>query len=105
MTTNELLSLPLPLPIPLPPFHSPLQITEPLVTLKGHTKKVVLLHYHPTASNLLSSASADQTVRLWDVERGCQTVALLDGHKEIIQDFAWDYCGNQFATSSRDKVC
>ena len=74
------------------------------MTLKGHSKKVILLHYHPTASNMLSSASGDQTIRLWDVEKGSQTAALLGAHKDIIQDFVWDYCGNQFATSSRDKV-
>ena len=36
-------------------------ITESVVDLHGHTKKVNLLRFHPTASNVLASTSSDYT--------------------------------------------
>lgn len=46
----------------------PDEITEPLVTLEGHAKKVGILQPNPVANNILISTSYDQTVRVWDIE-------------------------------------
>jgi coronin-1B/1C/6 len=46
----------------------PDEISEPLVTLEGHAKKVGILQPHPVANNILISTSYDQTVRVWDIE-------------------------------------
>lgn len=45
-------------------------ITTPIVDLHGHGRKVTFLRFHPTASNVLASASADLSVKLWDIEKG-----------------------------------
>lgn len=78
-------------------------ITTPLVDLHGHGRKVTLLSSHPTASNVLASAGADQHVKLWDIEKGSEINTLQDVHDNLIQDIVWDYCGNNYATSCKDK--
>jgi coronin-1B/1C/6 len=73
------------------------------VDLHGHGKKVTLLRFHPTASNVLASASADLTVKLWDIEKGSEVCSLNDTHQQLIQDIVWDYTGTTYTTSSKDK--
>jgi coronin-1B/1C/6 len=77
-------------------------ITEPLVDLTGHQKKVTLIKFHPTASNVLLSASADQSVKLWDIEKGYEINSCAEA-TELIQDIAWDFRGDSYAISSKDK--
>ena len=38
---------------------------DPLFTAESHMRKVIFVKFHPTASNVLATASADQTVKLW----------------------------------------
>lgn len=78
-------------------------LTDPLVDLHGHSRKVTLLRFHPTASNVLASVSSDQSVKLWDIEKGCEMNSQNDAHPQLIQDIVWDYRGNTYATSSKDK--
>jgi len=76
-------------------------LTESLVDLTGHGKRVTLLRYHPTANNMLLSGSADCTVKTWDIEKGeaATTLELPD----LTQDLVWDFKGDNFATSCKDK--
>jgi len=79
-------------------------ITESLVDLVGHRKKVTLLRFHPTANNVLASTSADHTVRFWDVEKA-EEISTLDGFGDhLIQDIVWDVRGEVCATSCKDKI-
>lgn len=78
-------------------------ITESVVDLHGHTKKVNLLRFHPTASNVLASTSSDYTVKLWDVEAG-QELATFDDMQDLCQDIVWDYKGDNYATACKDKA-
>lgn len=77
-------------------------LTESLTDLTGHKKKVTLLRYHPTASNVLLSTSADYTVKTWDVEHG-EAVTSAD-MPDLAQDIVWDIRGDQYATSCKDKT-
>ncbi|CAM9714461.1 unnamed protein product, partial [Chrysoparadoxa australica] len=77
-------------------------ITDPLVNLSGHGRKVTLLRFHPTAGNVLGSVSADLCVKLWDIEKGTE-ISSCQVHDQLIQDIVWDYKGDRFATSSKDK--
>jgi len=44
------------------------EITESLVTLEGHSKKITLINFNPVANNILGSVSSDGSARIWDVE-------------------------------------
>jgi len=77
-------------------------LTESLVDLHGHAKKVTLVRYHPSASNVLLSSSADCTVKVWDVEKGeAITTAEVP---DLTQDIVWDLNGDSYATSCKDKI-
>lgn len=42
------------------------------------------------------------TVKLWDIEAG-MNINTLSAHDMLIQDIVWDYYGNNYATSCKDK--
>ncbi|KAF9581870.1 Coronin-like protein crn1 [Lunasporangiospora selenospora] len=75
---------------------------EPVVRLNAHGRKVGQVLFNPVAENVLLSASADLTVRLWDVEKGLEKQEIT-GHMEVIQSVAWNYNGTLVATTCRDK--
>jgi len=78
-------------------------IKEPLVDMHGHQRKVTLLRFHPTASNVLGSVSSDHTVKIWDIEKGTEMAQCAGAHTELINDLAWSWEGDNFATSCKDK--
>ncbi|KAF9178696.1 Coronin-like protein crn1 [Haplosporangium sp. Z 767] len=75
---------------------------EPVVRLNSHGRKVGQVLFNPVAENVLLSASADLTIKLWDVEKGVERQEIT-GHMEIIQSVTWNYNGTLVATTCRDK--
>jgi len=78
-------------------------LTEPLIDLAAHKKKVTLLRFHPTAANVLASTSADYTVKTWDIEMQEEISTFSDFGDNLIQDLIWDMRGDMLATSCKDK--
>ena len=78
-------------------------LTESLVDLTGHMKKVTLLRYHPTASNVLLSTSADLTTKVWDIEKG-EAANTFSDFGDLVQDIVWDCRGDMYAASCKDKA-
>lgn len=74
-----------------------------LAELVGHKKKVTLVRFHPTASNVLASASSDMTVKVWDCEKG-ECISSCDAFGDLLHDFVWDCRGEMIATSCKDKA-
>lgn len=60
---------------------------EPLGELRGHGRYVHYLAFSPR-TNLLASASADETIRIWDVATRTERRTLL-GHNDEVTRLAW----------------
>jgi coronin-1B/1C/6 len=78
-------------------------MSESLVDLVGHRKKVTLCKFHPTAANVLASTAADSSVRLWDIEKA-EELSVYDQMGDLTQDIQWDLRGDNYATSCKDKM-
>jgi WD40 repeat protein len=54
-----------------------------ILSFAGHRDRPTIVRYHPTANNILTSASYDLCVNIWDVNK--ETIALsLGGHLEPV---------------------
>ncbi|PVU89402.1 hypothetical protein BB561_005378 [Smittium simulii] len=81
---------------------APQHFETPLRVLTGHTKKIGHTMFNPVVENVIATSSADQSVRLWDVEYGSQK-ACVEGFNDNILSFSWNYDGSLIAATSRDK--
>ncbi|MEM7131383.1 MAG: WD40 repeat domain-containing protein [Chloroflexota bacterium] len=69
--------------------------------LSGHTDAVYTLAFDPTNPNYLASASADYSIRLWNVETGENSTTLF-GHTADVLSIAYNPDGSQLASGSAD---
>lgn len=79
------------------------QLDTSALELEGHRKKVTLLRFSPTANNTLLSTSGDYTVKVWDVENSTAAQSF-DDCPNLIHDIVWDYKGDMYATTCKDKI-
>ncbi|XP_072341504.1 coronin-1B-like [Scyliorhinus torazame] len=78
-------------------------ITEPLVTLEGHSKRVGILSWHPVASNVLLSAGCDNVIIIWNVSTAEKMIVLDTMHPDTIFSTCWNVNGSKLLTSCKDK--
>lgn len=85
-------------------FEDPEEIKDiqPVKKLKGHSRKVGHILWHPVASDILASASNDYSIKVWNVETGEDLYTLQ--HKDLITSFAFNHDGSLIATVCRDKT-
>ena len=76
--------------------------TEQMIsTLKGHTKKITHVLYHPTV-DVAFTCSPDATVRVWSVQNGqCSTV--IRTHKEAVTGISLHALGDYLLSCSEDQ--
>jgi WD40 repeat protein len=65
-------------------------------TLKGHTGRVTCVAYSPDGTRF-ASASADQTVKVWDLATG-QVVHTLTGHGGVVRSVAYSPDGTRIVS-------
>jgi WD40 repeat protein len=68
----------------------------------GHTDLVRSVAFHPDGQ-MLASGSADQTIRLWDVESGA-CLHVLHGHTAPVRSVAFHPDGQMLASGSADQT-
>jgi len=70
--------------------------------LSGHYKKVDFCSWNPLASNVVASASGDNTVKFWDIENQSEFASF---GKEIVSptSFAWNDLGSLAAVGSKEE--
>lgn len=75
---------------------------QEIALLTGHTKNVFCVAYSPDGS-ILASASADNTIRLWNVETG-KHIKTLTGHTAPIKNIKFSSDGHALASCSMDAT-
>ncbi|CAK6959458.1 uncharacterized protein coro1cb isoform X1 [Scomber scombrus] len=78
-------------------------LSEPVVVLEGHSKRVGIVSWHPTARNVLLSAGCDNQIIIWNVGTGGAMINLEDMHPEVIFSVSWSRNGSLLCTACKDK--
>ncbi|XP_053341823.1 coronin-1C-A isoform X3 [Clarias gariepinus] len=76
---------------------------EPVVVLEGHSKRVGIVTWHPTARNVLLSAGCDNVILIWNVGTGEVLITLDDMHPDMIFSVCWNRNGSLICTACKDK--
>ncbi|KAJ8286497.1 hypothetical protein GJAV_G00039870 [Gymnothorax javanicus] len=78
-------------------------LSEPVVVLEGHSKRVGIVSWHPTARNVLLSAGCDNMIIIWNVGTGEAVIQLEDQHPDLIYSACWNRNGSLICTACKDK--
>ncbi|KAI8803308.1 hypothetical protein BJ742DRAFT_829278 [Cladochytrium replicatum] len=85
-----------------PPAMTGNEVEAANMYLAGHEKKIELIKFHPTLGNIMATASADTTVRLWEIESLQDRIVLNSGNDSPAQSLTFDYCGDKLVTATTD---
>ncbi|XP_077173417.1 coronin-2B isoform X1 [Paroedura picta] len=77
-------------------------MTEAVLELYGHSRRVGLIEWHPTTNNILFSAGYDYKVLIWNLDIG-EPVKMIDCHSDVILCLSFNTDGSLLATSCKDK--
>lgn len=77
-------------------------LTEPVVDLLYHQRRVGLVLWHPTAQNVLLTAGSDNNVAIWNVGTG-EMMIQIECHPDIVYSASWNWDGSKLLTTCKDK--
>lgn len=78
-------------------------LTQPDMELEGHTEKVLFIKFHPTALDVLVTASHDKSLIIWDLTSQ-QGKLRLCGYTDQILSLDWHPDGTTLATLCKDQT-
>jgi hypothetical protein len=78
-------------------------LTDPVVTLIGHQRRVGIVEWHPNAENILVSAGFDYLVIIWDVSTG-KPLREIQSHTDTIFSMSFNWDGSLLATTCKDRM-
>ena len=78
-------------------------LSEPLVKLKAHQRRVGIVNWHPLAENIILTAGFDYMVFIWDIGAPDEPIVRIECHTDTIYSTAWNLNGSLLATTSKDK--
>ncbi|KAF5379613.1 hypothetical protein D9757_009193 [Collybiopsis confluens] len=76
---------------------------DPVWRIEASPRKVGQVLFHPTAANIVASATGDHAVKLWDLARTEDPRNVLTGHNDAIQSLAFNSTGTVLVTTCRDR--
>jgi hypothetical protein len=77
-------------------------ITQPVVDLRGHQRRVGVIEWHPTAENILFSAGFDYMIYGWNIATA-EAVVEIACHTDTIYCMSFNWNGSLLTTTSKDK--
>ncbi|EMP37546.1 Coronin-2A [Chelonia mydas] len=82
-------------------------ITSARKELLGHARRVGLIEWHPTASNILFSTGYDYQIMIWNLDTKepviQNPVKTISCHKDVILSMSFNTDGSLLATACRDR--
>lgn len=86
----------------IPDSGLPESASDPLICLRGHTRKCGVLAFHPSASGVLASAGTDKVINVWDTEKEVPRV-VLDAFNDYSTGLDWNLDGSLLCTVNKDR--
>ncbi|VDN53575.1 unnamed protein product [Dracunculus medinensis] len=86
----------------IPPNGLTRTLSEPVVELSGHQKRVNTMAWHPSANNILLTAGGENKLLMWNVGTG-EALLEISGHPDMIWSISFNYDGSRFVTTCKDR--
>lgn len=77
-------------------------LTDSIVDLQLHQRRVGLVIWHPSALNVLLTAGSDNLVIIWNVGTG-EALVRIDCHPDVVYSACWNWDGTRLVTTCKDK--
>eukprot|EP01117_Protostelium_nocturnum_P002563 TRINITY_DN1329_c0_g1_i4.p1 TRINITY_DN1329_c0_g1~~TRINITY_DN1329_c0_g1_i4.p1 ORF type:complete len:956 (-),score=442.62 TRINITY_DN1329_c0_g1_i4:269-3136(-) len=75
---------------------------NPTTVLRGHTRRVTSVDFHPLVNNVVATSSFDFTVKLFDIAAEKERASVGD-HEDAIISVGWNFDGSLMVTASKDR--
>uniref|UniRef100_A0A669B7F0 Coronin n=1 Tax=Oreochromis niloticus TaxID=8128 RepID=A0A669B7F0_ORENI len=91
----------------IPPHGVYKNITIPWKELQGHSRRVGLIEWHPTANNILFSTAYDYQIMIWNLD--CpepvikNPVRTISHHPDVVLSLSFNTDGSLLATTCKDR--
>ncbi|XP_039629138.1 coronin-2B isoform X2 [Polypterus senegalus] len=77
-------------------------MTEAVLELYAHSRRVGIIEWHPTTNNILFSAGYDYKIIIWNLDIG-EPVKMIDCHSDVILCMSFNTDGSLLTTTCKDR--